>query len=375
MMHFRFPWIEAYAPNDMAEFVSPQFSKRKVVEAGKLLKGRVATASEPAVEAFKIAHNWRACHIVPMRHLRSELAGKVRRVGGEALTAARLKRMVSLRAKLHRSPYTLYQMQDIAGCRAIMADQAAVNRLLALYRNDAKHIFIDEDDYIENPKATGYRSHHLIYRYQGAGDFAALNSNPQFVEIQLRTKLQHAWATAVEAVGMVRGEDLKSGRGSGDWLRFFALMASEIAAEEGGAVVPNTPASDADRRKEIVALEVGLNALASLENYRKAVKVSESASTASPFFLIQFDQQANKVTVRGISAKASSTTLDEAEGNSRLNSVLVAVDKASDLRAAYPNYFMDVGLFTDQLRKVVKPKNSPLIDIAWLRAWINGRVG
>jgi hypothetical protein len=140
-------------------------------------------------------------------------------------------------------------------------------------------------------------------------------------------------------------------------------------------VVPNTPASDADRRKEIVALEVGLNALASLENYRKAVKVSESASTASPFFLIQFDQQANKVTVRGISAKASSTTLDEAEGNSRLNSVLVAVDKASDLRAAYPNYFMDVGLFTDQLRKVVKPKNSPLIDIAWLRAWINGRVG
>lgn len=358
----------------MADYEAPQYSKRRVVEAGKFLKGRFTTASNDAVEAFKIAHNWRACHILPMRHLRAELAGKVRKAGGDALTAARLKRMASMRAKLRRAPYTLYQMQDIAGCRAIMADQGAVERLRELYRSDARHTFIGEDDYIAGPKATGYRGRHLVYRYHGQGEFAALNSNPQFVEVQLRTRLQHAWATAVEAVGMVRGEDLKGGQGSEDWLRFFALMASAIAAVEGGAVVPNTPEWESERRQEIVALERGLNALDNLESYRNAVKISEATATASPFFLIQFDPQANRVSVQGVSAKASPTSLDLAEKSDRLNSVLVEVDKVSDLRSAYPNYFMDVGLFAQQLRAVVTPRRKPrFTDSDWVRDWIAGR--
>jgi hypothetical protein len=356
----------------MLDYVSPQFSKSKVVGAGKLLKSSVIDADQSAIEAFRIAHNWRSSHILPMRHLRMELSAKVRRIDPDALTAARLKRMISIRAKLKRLPHTLYQMQDIAGCRAIMADPDAVNRLLALYLNEAKHIFVDHDDYVIHPKATGYRGHHLVYRYHGKGSFDVFNCNPQFVEIQLRTKLQHAWATAVEAVGMVRGEDLKSGKGSSDWLRFFALMSSEIAAIEGSTLVPDTPSAKDDRRDEILALEVGLNALQSLENYRNAVSVSEYARTASPFFLIQFDQSTLKVTVRGVSARASSTSLDEAEKNGNVNSVLVSVDKASDLRTAYPNYFMDVGLFAEQLRAVVKPKPRVSIDTSWLRAWING---
>jgi hypothetical protein len=368
MFHFLNGWRESFAQDDMADLVAPEFSKRQVVEAGARLKGQYPQVSAELLEAFKIAHNWRACHILPMRHLRAELVGKVKKVGGDALTAARLKRMASIRAKLRRAPHNLYQMQDIGGCRAIVADQNAVNALLALYRSEPRHVFVKENDYIANPRASGYRSHHLVYRFQGHGENAALNSNAQYIEIQLRTRLQHAWATAVEAVGMVRGEDLKSGQGNGDWLRFFALMASEIAAEEGGVVVPNTPASDADRRQEIVALEKGLNALESLENYRKAVKISESAATYSPFFLIQFDPQANQVTVRGVSPGASVTSLDVAEASDKLNSVLVAVDKVSDLRAAYPNYFMDVGLFADQLRKVVKPVRKRAGG-DWLAAW------
>ena len=374
MFHFLESWRESFAQDDMTDFVSPKHSKRQVVEAGKLLKGRVSTASDAAIEAFNIAHNWRACHLVPMRHLRMELAAKARTIGGEALTAARLKRMISIRAKLRRTPHTLYQMQDIAGCRAIMPDQASVDRLVELYERSPRHKFIDQDDYIASPRSTGYRSRHLIFRYQGKNEYEPLNSNPQFVEIQLRTKMQHAWATAVEAVGMVRGEELKSGHGSHEWLRFFALMASEIAAKEGGVAVPGTPVSEADRRQEIVGLEHGLNALGSLENYRNAVKVSEIASTSSPFYLIQFDRLANQVSVRGISAKASVKSMDEAETNRQLNSILVAVDKVSDLRAAYPNYFMDVGLFADTLRKVVKPKRSFFsIDGSWLTDWAQRR--
>jgi len=46
---------------------------------------------------------------------------------------------------------------------------------------------------------------------------------------KLLCNLQHAWATAVEAVGIFTKQALKSNIGDGEWLRLFALMSSEIA--------------------------------------------------------------------------------------------------------------------------------------------------
>lgn len=373
MMHFLFPWRDSFAQDDMAEFEAPAFSKKRVVEAGDALRGHLHSVSPEAVQIFKIAHNWRASHVIPMRHLRAELAAKVRKMKGGAITAARMKRMRSIRKKLRSSPITLYQMQDIAGCRAILSNQDAVNKLLDSYRSQANHVLHREYDYISNPKAGGYRSHHLIFRYNGAGDFGSLNSNSLMVEVQLRTQLQHAWATAVEAVGMVRNEDLKGGQGNADWLRFFALMASEFATEEGAALVPNADASAPIRRTELIALEKGLNAFATLENYSRAVKVSEmSGRTVSPFFLIQFDPATQRVSVRGLSNTASVASLNSAEKNTQINSVLVEVDKAADLREAYPNYFLDVKIFTDRLRKIVRPRQARSFDGDWFKNWISG---
>ena len=42
-----------------------------------------------------------------------------------------------------------------------------------------------------------------------------------WIEIQLRTSLQHAWATVVETVDAFTNENLKFGAGSDDWKRFF----------------------------------------------------------------------------------------------------------------------------------------------------------
>ncbi len=357
----------------MADFEAPQYSKRRVVGAGKLLKGSLPWPSEVTAETFKIARNWRAAHLIPMRHVRMELHAKVKKIGG-GITAARLKRMTSIRAKLRRAPHTLYQMQDIAGCRAIMSNQDDADYLIALLRKESRHTFIDQDDYIASPKVLGYRGHHLIYRYHGRGPFVALNSNPQFVEIQIRTKLQHAWATAVEAVGMVRGEELKSGQGDAAWLRLFALMGSEMAAQEGTAIVPDTSVDETARRQEIIEIERSLDALATLSNYRNAVKITENVKTYSPYYLIQFDRETEKLRVRGVTVAASATSLDDAEMSGGLNSVLVAVDKVGDLRAAYPNYFLDVALFEERLRRVARPRKKGLtFNADWLKDWIGGK--
>lgn len=372
MISFLFPWRESVETEDMADFVAPKYSKSQVVKAGKLLKGSMPLDAT-TIETFKIARNWRASHLIPMRHIRMELHAKVKKSGG-GLTAARLKRMTSIRAKLKRAPVTLYQMQDIAGCRAIMSNQDDADYLIALLRKESRHTFIDQDDYIASPKVLGYRGHHLIYRYHGRSPFLALNSNPQFVEIQIRTKLQHAWATAVEAVGMVRGEELKGGMGDAAWLRLFALMGSEMAAEEGTALVPNTPDDEAARRQEIIEIERSLDALANLSKYRNAVKIAETVKTSSAYYLIQFDRDTGRLRVRGVSAAASTTSLDDAETLGGGNSVLVAVDKVGDLQAAYPNYFLDVALFEDRLKRVARPRPTrPTFNVDWFKDWVGRR--
>ena len=43
------------------------------------------------------------------------------------------------------------------------------------------------------------------------------------VELQIRTRLQHAWSTAVEAVGLCRGEHMKGGEG--ECLRGYKMLA------------------------------------------------------------------------------------------------------------------------------------------------------
>jgi hypothetical protein len=60
----------------------------------------------------------------------------------------------------------------------------------------------------------------MVYKFRGSGEEAVYNGRR--VEVQVRTQLQHSWATAVEAVGLFRREDLKAGRGDLDWLRLFA---------------------------------------------------------------------------------------------------------------------------------------------------------
>ena len=358
----------------MAEFETPAFSKRQVKDAGKVLIGEIGTSASEvaaAVQTFKIAHNWRAAHIVPMRHLRSELSAKARKVGGKKVTVARLTRMQSIRKKLRSAPYTLYQMQDIGGCRVILETKAAMDELLQIYDREAAHTFRSESDYVARPKSDGYRSVHRVYVYKGAGEFSVLNKNSISIELQFRTRLQHAWATAVEAVGMVRVEDLKGGGGDKDWLRLFALMSAEFAHEEKSPPVPGVQVTKAARQKELIRLDEKLQAIKTLESYNHAIKFTESTQKAiSPIYLIQYNNLTKAVSVHPLSQATSAARYNSAEGNPSINTVLVEVEKVADLKAAYPNYFLDVQMFTERLRLAIHGKPLTIFDNGWLKRTI-----
>ena len=77
----------------------------------------------------------------------------------------------------------------------------------------------------------------LIYKYKN-------NQHPQYdglrLELQIRTKLQHIWATAVETMGTFLGQALKSRQGDKAWIDFFAETSSAFALMENCNPLPRS---------------------------------------------------------------------------------------------------------------------------------------
>lgn len=324
-------------------------SRDEVISAGDYLRGHIAEPSDAAVDAFRTAYAWREAHLVPLHSVRMSLRQIAGAVDTEPLVAGRIKRMSSIRKKLRSSRINLWDIQDVAGVRAVLPNIDLVNEVAARIEGGRSiHRLAKHQDYILAPKASGYRGRHLMMRYQGENEILRNRS----VEIQIRTLNQHAWATALEAVGLMRGEDLKGGKGDASWLRFFALMACEFAHVEDQPLVPGVPESSDERRRELLELEGQIKAVDTLTGYRRAIRgVSESRGARGSRFIITFDRNRQRVSVRAVTRpEAAIARLREAEASGS-ESVLVEVDSVDALESAYPNYFMDVAHFTEQLRR------------------------
>ncbi len=332
-----------------------RFSKSQVVGAGKAIVGRHCQATPELASAFATAHAWRNGHLEPLRQVRRELAQKARQLGAGSITVGRLKRFQSIRRKLKTGRVTLYQMQDIGGVRAIVPTMAHVEALTAQYlAGKSSHEVCGSDDYIAAPKGDGYRSRHIVVKFADKTGLVA--GNRIVIEIQIRTHLQHAWATAVEAVGFVRGENLKAGQGDRDWLRFFELVSAEFAAEEGQFVGRSSPKGAAERLRELREIADRIGAIVTLESYNQAIKSTEGyLGLKGHSYVVRYDVATHEVTVRRFAgfSRLSVRSSEEQIFDEAKNVIIVEIDKVDDLRSAYPNYFLDVRMFTDRLKQVV----------------------
>jgi len=335
----------------VAEFPRFEYSGTQVRRAGEALAGELVWTDEAAEsirEIFKIANNWRDSHAYPMRKLRFELLGQMKSQKLKGITVARLKRMASIRRKLRNHTGKLHLIQDLAGCRAIVPAIGDVNALIGAMRQNSAHELFKEYDYINEPKPDGYRSHHMVFKFLGQGDDEVYNGRR--IELQIRTRLQHSWATAVEAVGLFRREDMKAGQGDPDWLRLFQLMSHEFAFAEGWS-------GDQSRRiREIRELDKRLMAANTLENLSQAVRFTESyvsdPHSKSEYYLIRYNNADNTVSIEphtgaigGVRAYDRAAAPGNESGSNNINTVLVEVDKIENLKEAYPNYFGEVQLF------------------------------
>jgi hypothetical protein len=347
---------------DVSEYPQLEYSKKDVVRAGDALKGRLVWTPESAADiqrVFTIANSWRASHAYPMHSLRSELQGRMTALKLKGLTAARLKQMSSIRGKLCRIDSNLRQLQDLGGCRAVVPTIEEARNLVAAMTDNSRHTLKSQNHYMDVPRSSGYRSHHLVFgfvpRHASESGYEG-----RLIEIQIRSRLQHSWATAVEAVGLHRGENLKAGLGCPNWLRLFELMSLEFAAIERCEYAKDGSNS---RVKEIVDLEASLNVVRTLDSLSHAVSSLEwlevGRDSKPKYCVIKYDRKERKVDVKFLytpSVIEDNLEAGEASGNdvNRYSAVVVELDRVENLREAYPNYFGDVQLFKSRLTAVVQ---------------------
>ena len=348
-----------------------QFSKGRIDRAGRDLVN--LAKDDPARElAIQIVDNWRSCHAYPLQIIKMTLFNRARSINRRALIAQRLKRRPSIEIKLRDNPaMQLSQMQDIGGCRAVLQNVSEVKKLFSKYKE--YHIKSPKDrsswdgsedfDYITRPKEDGYRSLHLIFRFQSASPDRAV-FNGQRIEIQIRSKLQHVWATAVETAQVFTGQALKSKvkNASQDWLRFFALTSSAFANRERSPVVPGTPSDRNVLLTELEEIVNRANIMPSLLGWNNAIHFLEDADIGSAHqFLLILDPNKGNLRVTPFSKESLAVAQreyeraeKETENDPAIQVVLVAVESVDSLRRAYPNYYVDTRDFIKAVQKEIR---------------------
>ena len=204
-------------------------SKKAIDRAGKYLRewwnAPLGEEDETGLpEALSLVSDWRSGHQHPLVLVNNGLRQFIRTEGdGPILVSQRLKRVPTIIDKLARHEnMQITQMQDIAGCRAILPDQANATAVL----NRIAHRWTvrgEVDNYAARPAHTGYRAIHVV-----------VVREERMIEIQLRTRPQHAWAAAVERAS---GLDptlhrIKDGIGPQPVVDYFRAASDILALQE-----------------------------------------------------------------------------------------------------------------------------------------------
>lgn len=344
-------------------WTKPLNKRGRVDLAGDIISGRKPEQPDMDLNtAIEIAGNWRSSHGYPLDMVFKSLTRRAKQFNKYALTSSRTKRLTSVALKLKRfASMELSQMQDLGGCRAVLKSVRTVYRLKKFYENNPYDVieFLKPKDYIKEPKPDGYRSIHLICRYQGnhqGGAYKGLK-----VEIQLRSARQHAWATALETIDTFTGQALKTKISGSDerWKRFFVLMSDAIAILERQPRVPGAPKDPYELSAELRDICKQLNIPNVLLGLAAGLSVSEELPGTAGIYVLSLDSE-NKVTgiVRFRSTKKADDFYLEREKQNKdkphIQTVMVKIDSINDLKRAYPNYYSDTHEFVKVIEAVCR---------------------
>ena len=341
--------------------MTPKYSRSYINRVGDILADNASTA-EALESAIQTLSDWRALHLYPMNTFQATLRKYVNAVDSNGIVAQRLKRTPTIIDKLknRQKSMDLGRMHDVGGLRAIVDSVQNVRKIEDKFtRSRAKHILKRTYDYIAEPKESGYRGIHLVYEYQSPHN---LDCDGLLVEVQLRTRLQHLWSTAVETAGFFFRESFKSSQGNARHLEFFQMVSALFALEEEQPTsMPFrrfTRATLIDKLRRFEETNKTLSLLDAIQ-FVRAVEVPKLDDTAC--WLIRTTLEPSDVTVcpflapQWAMANFMYRVLEGTDNckNGTSQVVLVYADSFVKLEKAYPNFFLDIDEFIETVRALI----------------------
>ena len=370
---------------DLPNHARPKHTRGTVDRAGTVLVRGNDAGDEELKTARQVMGDWRAAHSFPLRAIHDLVKHRTTSICGNEftplfgdipptdpsagllnfkvtrwLTAQRLKRMWSIENKLVRHPkMRLSRMQDLGGCRVILESLEQVEHLYESLRLSPlfSHELVGVKDYIEQPKSSGYRGKHLVFKFR-TDDKHDDRWNGCRIEVQIRTRFQHAWATAVEHIDAIEGIGLKVGRGEGrDWHRFFQITGEAIGIlEENDLNFENYPERlvSPEMFDEIEELSDKLEVKETLSGL--AVEARAERSPGDHICLLTLDTERNEVRAvwypeeREDEAHASYLLRElDADNESGVQVCLVKAQSLEELKTTYGSFFGGLNSFDHAL--------------------------
>ncbi|EPD27802.1 RelA/SpoT domain-containing protein [Actinotignum schaalii] len=331
-------------------------------KASKLL---ASEDEKEAAAARAIIQQWRKQHLEPTWGVFDSARMVCQSLSG-ALATFRLKRMESIESKILRpgKNYDAGAMDDIGGCRIILPGMSELDAARELITDAISVRKVKDYVYLDAPPS-GYRSIHLLAQNEGKEKGLSYR-----VEVQLRTELQHAWATAIEAASNVYGENYKdpAPRTMSEIgvkrLEFFRLVSAGFALSEGVLLDQGVPQSIEEIREKLHGSSVSKSIVDDLELVTDDVVQLTEGHEDPGLYLLIFERERQEVAVQHFDnedpRKALAAYNELEEENSRKGAaaaglsdgVLVYSDNPERLPLAYPNYSSNVNVFLKRYREI-----------------------
>ncbi|MBL8204750.1 MAG: RelA/SpoT domain-containing protein [Blastocatellia bacterium] len=313
----------------------PGGSKSRVGRAGDNVRNGLATP-----EDYEVIEEWRAGHRGVLNTFQSIL--RFRTKGTKITVAQRHKRKKTIFDKLKRFPgMQLSRMDDVAGCRLIFENINDLNRFRNNFHaarfNHKRRNEPDKYNYIKAPKSTGYRGIHDVYEYDVNSETGKSLAG-LYIEIQYRTLVQHAWATAVEVIGFITESQPKFQKGDMRYERAMALASEILARAHEKLNGPFPEKNDREVLEEFLRLD---NELSLLQTLRRLHQAESGISSKRNAILIFSDNGELEIKSYRDATDALRTLFELEKKMPHKDIVLVRADTSEEVRLAFRNYFSD----------------------------------
>lgn len=330
--------------------------------------------------AINIINDWRSQHINTLNKASSFLERVVKKLNlKNVYIGQRLKRMPSIKSKIIRSNgMRLTEMQDIVGVRLVVNDLRELARVANLIRSEEifnQNIVLKKEyNYIKNPKEDGYRCLHFIFQHTFKVRGVEVK---RIFEVQLRTKAQHAWSTVVETLGTYLGENFKGGFGDENWKSFFTQSSYMFDwFEKFEFREKNLSKADIEKilknsiQLKKVMIELNIYHLLKLLNKMTAqinYKISEMNSNGYAVILVDYIKHSSEArTFTKTSLKTAKAFYEKVESElkdlTQIQVMFVEITDLTNLRKAFPNFYIDVNDFNDTLSRYFNKLNDRFLE-------------